>query len=40
MVARLEQHKDHVTLIKSIAEMNKNGLKVILNVLGMDQRKN
>ena len=34
MVARLEKHKDHKTLIKSIAEMNKNGLKVILNIIG------
>ena len=34
MVARLEQHKDHITLIKSIAEMNKNGLKVILSIIG------
>ena len=34
MVARLEKHKDHATLIKSIAEMNKNGLKVILNIIG------
>ena len=34
MVARLEKHKDHVTLIKSISEMNKNGLKVILNIIG------
>ena len=33
MVARLEQHKDHVTLIKSIAEMNKNGIKVILSII-------
>ena len=34
MVARLEKHKDHVTLIKSISEMNKNGLKVVLNIIG------
>ena len=34
MVARLEKHKDHVTLIKSVNEMNKNGLKVILNIIG------
>lgn len=34
MVARLEQHKDHETLIKSIAEINKNGLKVILSLVG------
>ena len=34
MVARLEKHKDHVTLIKSIAEMNKYGLKVILSIIG------
>ena len=34
MVARLEKHKDHVTLIKSVAEMNKNGLKVILSIIG------
>ncbi len=34
MVARLEKHKDHITLIKSITEMNKNGLKVILNIIG------
>ena len=34
MVARLENHKDHVTLIKSVAEMKNNGLKVILNIVG------
>ena len=34
MVARLEQHKDHETLIKSIAEMNKIGLKVTLSIIG------
>ena len=34
MVARLEKHKDHETLIKSIAEMNKKGLKVILSIIG------
>ena len=34
MVARLEQHKDHETLIKSIAEMNKNGIKVICSLIG------
>ncbi len=34
MVARLEQHKDHATLIKSVVEMNKNGLKVILSIIG------
>tara|TARA_S200000501_G_scaffold314661_1_gene306686 strand:- start:189 stop:839 length:651 start_codon:yes stop_codon:yes gene_type:complete len=34
MVARLEKHKDHVTLIKSIAEMKKNGLKIILSIIG------
>ena len=34
MVARLEQHKDHQTLIKSIAEINKNGLKVTLSLIG------
>ena len=34
MVARLEKHKDHITLIKSINEMNKNGLKVILSIIG------
>ena len=34
MVARLEKHKDHETLIKSIVEMNKNGLKVILRIIG------
>ena len=34
MVARLERHKDHLTLIKSVAEMNKNGLKVILSIIG------
>ena len=34
MVARLEQHKDHETLIKSIAEMNKSGIKVICSLIG------
>ena len=34
MVARLENHKDHETLIKSIAEMHQNGLKVILSIIG------
>ena len=34
MVARLEKHKDHVTLIRSVAEMNKNGLKVNLSIIG------
>ncbi|ABM72588.1 Hypothetical protein P9515_13811 [Prochlorococcus marinus str. MIT 9515] len=34
MVARLEKHKDHETLIRSIFEMKKNGLKVILSIIG------
>ncbi len=34
MVARLERHKDHQTLIKSIAEMNNDGLKVNLSIIG------
>ena len=34
MVARLEKHKDHATLIKSVAEMQKNGLKVIVSIIG------
>ena len=34
MVARLEKHKDHETLIKSIVEMNKRGLKVNLSIIG------
>ena len=34
MVARLEKHKDHETLIKSVSEMKKFGLKVILNIIG------
>ena len=34
MVARLEKHKDHETLIKSLVEMNKIGLKAILYIVG------
>tara|TARA_S200000501_G_scaffold318145_1_gene311808 strand:- start:72 stop:1196 length:1125 start_codon:yes stop_codon:yes gene_type:complete len=40
MVARLEKHKDHVTLIKSIAEMNRKGLKVILSIIGDGSKRN
>ena len=34
MVARLEKHKDHVTLIKSISEMKKYGLNINLSIIG------